>query len=362
VKIVENWQAKAMHKMTWVLVAGTGAYHLPDAVLWASQKLGEQLGRLGFGLVVGGWSRVDYVVSKAFAKELENKAVPLRDFLLQIVPERSQPQFPGGRIVYVPPGTLEFTESVKYCDAVVLIGGLGGTYGTFQIARQEQKPIFPIPGTGGDARQAFDDILRDWPVPLPEAIAEQEFAELDRAIHSPLEAVAIVNELVDLISAATATPSPTVTDPGTVFISYSHKDKKWMDRLTEKLRPLEQRGDLAIWADQAIKPAQKWLDEIQFAINKARAAILMVSPNSVNSDFIATTELNWLFEAVDKRGLELLWFVHSPCEYGRFKLPAIQAVFDPKQPLDNLSPAEQNIASVKICKALKSSLKRTTSR
>jgi hypothetical protein len=226
VKIVEIRQAKAMDKMTWVLVAGTGAYHLPDAVLWAGQKLGEQLGRLGFGLVVGGWSGVDYVVSEAFAKELQNKAVPLGDFLLQIVPEGSQPQFPGGRIVYVPPGTLEFTESVKYCDAVVLIGGLGGTYGTFQIARQEQKPVFPIPGTGGDAQQAFHDILRDWPVPLPEAIAEEEFAELDRAIHSPLEADAIVNTLVDLISAATATPSPRVADPGTVFVSYSHKDKE----------------------------------------------------------------------------------------------------------------------------------------
>jgi hypothetical protein len=42
--------------MTWVLVAGTGAYHLPDAVLWASQKLGEQLGRLRVRL--GRWRLV----------------------------------------------------------------------------------------------------------------------------------------------------------------------------------------------------------------------------------------------------------------------------------------------------------------
>ena len=99
------------------------------------------------------------------------------------------------------------------------------------------------------------------------------------------------------------------------------------------------------------------LDEIRFAINKARAAILMVSPDSVNSDFIATTELNCLFEAVDTRGLQLLWLVLRPCEYGRFKLPAIQAVFDPKQPLDNLSPAEQNVALVQVCKAPEECLK-----
>ena len=83
----------------------------------------------------------------------------------------------------------------------------------------------------------------------------------------------------------------------------------------------------------------------------------MVSPDSVNSDFIATTELNWLFEAVDTRGLQLLWFVLRPCEYGRFKLPAIQAVFDPKQPLDILVQLSRTLHWLQVCKALKSALK-----
>jgi hypothetical protein len=102
----------------------------------------------------------------------EGKGVPLASLLLQIVCERSYHEYPGGRIVYLPLGTLEFTESIKYCDAVVLIGDEGGTYQTFQIARQEQKPIFPIPSTGGDAHRAFRDILSDWPMPLPRAITE----------------------------------------------------------------------------------------------------------------------------------------------------------------------------------------------
>ena len=156
-----------MSQVKWVLVAGTGQYHLPNSVLWVSQALGTELGRRGFGLVNGGWEGVDWVVSETFAKELEGKGVPLASLLLQVVRERSYHEYPGGRIVYVPLGTLEFTESIKYCDAVVLIGGEGGTYQSFQIARQEQKPIFPVPGTGGDAQRAFRDILSDWPMPLP---------------------------------------------------------------------------------------------------------------------------------------------------------------------------------------------------
>jgi hypothetical protein len=285
-----------MSQVKWVLVAGTGQYHLPDEVLWASQKLGEQLGRLGFGLVAGGWSGVDYVVSEAFAKELQNKAVPLGDFLLQIVPDGSQPQFPGGRIVYVPRGTLEFTESVKYCDAVVLIGGEGGTYQSFQIARQEQKPIFPIPGTGGDAQRAFRDILSDWPMPLPRAIAEQEFLALDATIASPKEAASTVEMVVDYITTSTTAEPPPATEPGALFISYSHKDRDWLDKLTEKLRPLQQRGEVGIWADSEIQPSQKFLDEIQHAISKARVAILLVSSHSLNSDFIAKNEANMALE------------------------------------------------------------------
>lgn len=209
---------------------------------------------------------------------LEGKGVPLASLLLQIVRERSYHEYPGGRIVYVPLGTLEFTESIKYCDAVVLIGGEGGTYQTFQIARQEQKPIFPIPGTGGDAQRAFRDILSDWPMPLPRAITEQEFLSLDGAIASPKEAAATVNTVVDYITTSTTAEPPLAAELGALFISYSHKDREWLDKLTEKLRPLKQRGEHGIWADSEIQPSQKWLEEIQHAISKARVAILLVSP------------------------------------------------------------------------------------
>jgi hypothetical protein len=76
---------KNMSQVKWVLVAGTGQYHLPDSVLWVSQALGTELGRRGFGLVNGGWEGVDWVVSETFAKELEGKGVPLASLLLQVV-------------------------------------------------------------------------------------------------------------------------------------------------------------------------------------------------------------------------------------------------------------------------------------
>jgi hypothetical protein len=99
---------------------------------------------------------------------------------------------------------------------------------------------------------------------------------------------------------------------------------------------LQQRGEVGIWADSEIQPSQEWLDEIQHAISKARVAILLVNPHSVNSDFIANTELTWLLKAVKDNGLRLLWVVLSSCDYLRFDLAKLQAVGHPDEPLDGL--------------------------
>ena len=121
---------------------------------------------------------------------------------------------------------------------------------------------------------------------------------------------------------------------------------------------MQQRGELGIWADSEIQPSQKWLDEIQHAINKARVAILLVSPHSVNSDFIAKKELTWLLKAVENNGLRLLWVVLSSYDYRSFDLAEFQAVGHSDKPLDWLSPAEQNVALVQVCKEIKKALKK----
>ena len=169
--------------------------------------------------------------------------------------------------------------------------------------------------------------------------------------------------VVDYITTSTTAEPPPATEPGALFIRHSHKDRDWLDKLTEKLRPLQQRGEVGIWADSEIQPSQKWLDEIQHAISKARVAILLVSPHSVNSEFIAKKELTWLLQAVKNNGLRLLWVVPSSCDYRRFNLADLhfadlQAVGDPDKPLDQLSPAEQNVALVQVCKEIKKALKK----
>ena len=82
-----------------------------------------------------------------------------------------------------------------------------------------------------------------------------------------------------------------------VFVSYSHKDKRWLDRLVTMLRPYVQRNGISLWNDRDIQPGSRWRGAIAEGLNRARVALLLVSPDFLASDFIQQQELPALLAA-----------------------------------------------------------------
>lgn len=71
-----------------------------------------------------------------------------------------------------------------------------------------------------------------------------------------------------------------------VFISYSHKDEAWKDRLVTHLGVLQSQGLLDLWDDRRIGAGQDWHQEIEQAMAAASVAVLLVSADFLTSQFI----------------------------------------------------------------------------
>lgn len=135
-----------------------------------------------------------------------------------------------------------------------------------------------------------------------------------------------------------------------VFISYSHKDKEWLDKLQIALKPLIRGEKITIWDDTKILPGTDWKKEITNAIERSRIAILLVSPNFLASDFIYDEELPRIFKEYKNGDLIVYWVVVSASSYQMTELAQVQAVNDPSRPLDSQSTSEQNKTFVDIAK------------
>jgi internalin A len=143
-----------------------------------------------------------------------------------------------------------------------------------------------------------------------------------------------------------------------VFISYSRSDKKWLDKLHAMLTPLLRADKLKIWDDTHILPGKKWYDEITGAIASAKVAVLLVSADFLASDFINRHELALILEAAEKEGLTILWVAVSHSLYQYTEIANYQAVNEPSQPLDSLSPTKLNKELTRICKRIKDEIDR----
>jgi tetratricopeptide (TPR) repeat protein len=99
-----------------------------------------------------------------------------------------------------------------------------------------------------------------------------------------------------------------------IFISYGHKDRKWLDFVQGHLEVAVTNDHLQTWDDRRIAGGADWEQEIDAALTKCAAFILLVSRHSLVSRFILKREVQAALEAHWQRGVRIYPIVVQACD------------------------------------------------
>lgn len=134
-----------------------------------------------------------------------------------------------------------------------------------------------------------------------------------------------------------------------IFVSYSHTDSEYLERLKVHLKPFEKKGQIDLWVDTNIKAGEKWKEKINGALDNSVIAILLISADFLASDFIIDNELPPLLKAAEEKGKVILSLIVKPCRFSSNEsLSVFQAINDPKFPLSKLSENDREEVYVKV--------------
>jgi len=87
-----------------------------------------------------------------------------------------------------------------------------------------------------------------------------------------------------------------ITGKKKIFLSYSHKDEDFKEKLDTHFSGLKRNEKIETWNDRKIAPGTEWDDEIKNEMREADIILLLISSDFIASDYIWNTELSFVME------------------------------------------------------------------
>ncbi|MDB5223157.1 MAG: toll/interleukin receptor protein [Chitinophagaceae bacterium] len=140
-----------------------------------------------------------------------------------------------------------------------------------------------------------------------------------------------------------------------VFISYSHYDKFFLTDLKKHFKPFINK--ISFWDDTKILAGEEWEKKIKTALESCKIAILLISADFFNSDFIEKNELPILLDAAEKKGTTILSVILKPCLFSEYpEINKYQAINSPSNSIIQMSEFEREQTWVDLMKRIKNIL------
>ncbi len=234
------------------------------------------------------------------------------------------------------------TADIKEADIIIAeVSGFDkftNVRSEFSKAQSFDKPIIPI--CSKDFEIPFD--LSTYQVILYDRLRMQE------SLVKPLVSYLGKAKPIEFLLQKTKDDKPQKAKKS-IFVSYSHYDTEYLERLKIHLKPFEKKGQIDLWADTKIKAGDKWKDKINTALENSVIAILLISADFLASDFIVDNELPPLLKSAEEKGKVILPLIVKPCRFTSDEnLSKFQSINDPKHPLSKLSENDKEETYVKV--------------
>jgi hypothetical protein len=100
-----------------------------------------------------------------------------------------------------------------------------------------------------------------------------------------------------------------------IFISYSHKDEEWKDRVNKHLQVFQLEGKWRTWDDRQIQVGSAWEKQIIEEIQSAHAAVLLISTEFLISGFIRNKEVPLILDRWQKNEIIVFPVIVEPCSW-----------------------------------------------
>jgi len=253
----------------WILVAGAFE-KLTKEQERAATAVGRMLGRAGYGLIVGCWSGVDYLVTRSFRdvvgpqyanrlRQIDTSGGPEGEPKPgKVTPHLLDPSDPDGSHLYS-------EEAVCLADAGVVVPGCIYSKPGMDALIRKDKPVLPVAYLGSDAFEVFVEMLEDWQnLPIRTRLTRRQFLEL--AMPSTDCA-----SLARLLFAA-------LQEEPVLFVSYRHADvPDAAARITELL--VHRYGLRSVFIDvEGLAPGRVFSTELERAVRGSRAVVPIIGP------------------------------------------------------------------------------------
>jgi internalin A len=131
-------------------------------------------------------------------------------------------------------------------------------------------------------------------------------------------------------------PVQSSLQPLKLFLSYSHKDEKYVNELRKDLKLMERNGLIRTWYDRALRAGEKWEESILQELKTADIMVCQLSRDFLASDFCVLTELDTAIKRKIAGEAELVAYVLKECGWKEVsKLKQFQVLPQDAKPLSD---------------------------